>query len=371
MKSTTGRCISWLPLAVRSATFRPSQTISDTAAFSVVMKVIETLTVLTFITWSIGLVDAATAQPLRAGEREARVTAIANVIAADAKWELVWAGFETADGIVGTPDGGLLFAQEQTDTVRKLDAKGREFVYVTDTHGAGALSLDARGRLFAVQRACTDPGKPFAASCRELTAIAILAPERRLLANAFPDGKPLGRLNDVIADGKGGAYFTVGGAYYVNPDGIISTVADQDIRSNGIMLNADGTTLYVTNNTNVLAFDVTADGSTKNRREFGGLAGDSGADGMAIDSAGRLYVTASAGVHVLSPEGKDLGLIPTPRPPITVAFSGADKKTLYVAQLGVVGPDGQPWKTPQGVRNTAMSIYTIRMLAEGFKGRPK
>ena len=335
------------------------------------MRTISTLTVLTVCAWTVGSVHAAHAQQLLAGEREARVTAIPDVIAANAKWELVWAGFDTADGIVGTPDGGLLFAQEQTDTIRKLDVTGREFVYLTDTHGAGAVSLDARGRLFAVQRACTDPGKPFAASCRELTAIAILAPERRLLANSFPDGKPLGRLNDVIADGKGGAYFTVGGAYYVNPDGIISTVADQDIRSNGIMLSADGRTLYVTNNTVVLAFDVAADGSTRNRREFGGLEGDSGADGMAIDSAGRLYVTASAGVHVLSPDGKHLGLIPTPRRPITVAFSGPDKKTLYVAQLGAVGPDGKPWKTPEGVRNTAMSIYTIRMLADGFKGRPK
>ena len=335
------------------------------------MRAISTLTVLTVCAWTVGSVHAAHAQQLLAGEREARVAAIPDVIAANAKWELVWAGFDTADGIVGTPDGGLLFAQEQTDTIRKLDVTGREFVYLTDTHGAGAVSLDARGRLFAVQRACTDPGKPFAASCRELTAIAILAPERRLLANSFPDGKPLGRLNDVIADGKGGAYFTVGGAYYVNPDGIISTVADQDIRSNGIILNRDGTTLYVTNNTVVVAFDVTADGSTRNRREFGGLEGDRGADGMAIDSAGRLYVTASAGVHVLSPDGKHLGLIPTPRSPITVAFSGPDKKTLYVAQLGVVGPDGRPWKTPEGVRNTAMSIYTIRMLAEGFKGRPK
>jgi len=335
------------------------------------LRAISTLTVLTVCTWTAGSVHAAHAQQLLAGEREARMTAIPDVIAANAKWELVWAGFDTADGIVGTPDGGLLFAQEQTDTIRKLDVTGREFVYLTDTHGAGAVSLDARGRLFVVQRACTDPGKPFAASCRELTAIAILAPERRLLANSFPDGKPLGRLNDVIADGKGGAYFTVGGAYYVNPDGIISTVADQDIRSNGIILNRDGTTLYVTNNTVVVAFDVTADGSTRNRREFGGLEGDRGADGMAIDSAGRLYVTASAGVHVLSPDGKHLGLIPTPRSPITVAFSGPDKKTLYVAQLGVVGPDGRPWKTPEGVRNTAMSIYTIRMLAEGFKGRPK
>ena len=44
------------------------------------------------------------------GERAATVTAIPGVIAADAKWELIWADFETADGIVGTPDGGVPMA---------------------------------------------------------------------------------------------------------------------------------------------------------------------------------------------------------------------------------------------------------------------
>jgi gluconolactonase len=39
--------------------------------------------------------------------------------------------------------------------------------------------------------------------------------------------------------------------------------------------------------------------------------------------------------------------------------------------LGAVGPDGKPWTTREGVRNTAMTIYKISMLAEGFKGRPK
>lgn len=311
------------------------------------------------------------AQQLLAGERAAAVTAIPGVISADAKWELIWAGFLTADGIVGTPDGGVLFAQEQSDTIRKIDVNGKEFVYATDTRGAGSVSLDAQGRLFAVQRTCTDSARPFYQSCQELTMVSMLAPERKMLANSFRDGKTLGRLNDLIADGKGGAYFTVGGAYHVSSDGVVSTVADEDIRSNGIMLSRDGRTLYVTNNTNVLAFDVQPDGSTSNRREFGPLDGDNGGDGMAIDSAGRLYVTAAAGIHVLSPEGKHIGLIPTPRRPITLAFSGADKKTLYVPQLGAVGPDGKPWTTPEGVRNTAMTIYKIQMLAEGFKGRPK
>ena len=63
----------------------------------------------------------ASAQQLLPGEREAVVAGIPGVIDAGTKWQLIWADFKTADGIVGTPDGGVIFAQEQTDTIRKLD----------------------------------------------------------------------------------------------------------------------------------------------------------------------------------------------------------------------------------------------------------
>lgn len=313
----------------------------------------------------------AAAPGLLAGERAAAVGGIPGVVAADAKWELVWADFKTADGIVPTPDGGVLFAQEQSDTLRKLDANHRETIFLTDLHGPGAVSIDAKGRLFVVQRTCTDPGKPFFQSCAEHTMVSEVAPERRLLANQFPDGLPLGRLNDLVADGKGGAYFTVDGAYYVNAAGAISVVENKDLQPNGIMLDAAGKVLYVTNVKEVLAFDVQPDGSTKNRRVFGALDGDTGADGMAIDADGRLYVTARAGVHVLGRDGAHLGLIPTPRAPITLTFSGKDKRMLYVGTMGAVGPDGKAWATPQGVRNVAMTIYRIPMLSQGFAGRPK
>ncbi len=318
------------------------------------------------------LLFAAVLVQLLPGEREAGVTAIPGVIDGGTKWQLIWADFKTADGIVGTPDGGVIFAQEQSDTIRKLDVNDKEFVYLTDTHGAGSVSMDPQGRVYAVQRTCTDSARPFYQSCPELPMISVLAPERRMLANSFTDGKPLGRLNDLVADGKGGAYFTVGGVYYVSPSGVVRTVAEADsIRSNGIMLSPDGLTLYVTNNTSVVAFDVRPDGSTTNRHDFAQLNGDNGGDGMAVDSNGRLYVTASKGIHVLASDGKYLGLIPTPRRPITLAFSGPNKKTLYVPMMGAVGPNGKEWATPEGVRNTAMTIYKISMAAEGFKGRPK
>jgi gluconolactonase len=306
------------------------------------------------------------------GEREANITGIPGVVAAGGKWEIVWADFETADGIVGTSDGGVIFAQEQTDTIRKLAADGKEYTVLSQTRGVGSVSLDVQGRLYGVERTCTEPLNTFLPGCNDLTAVAQLLPERKVLAMAFADGTPLGRLNDLIADGNGGAYFTVSGsAFYVSPAGVVSVVANQDIRSNGIILSADRRTLYVTNGTSVLAFDVRADGTTANRRDFGTLDGDDGGDGMAIDSESRVYVTGNKGVHVLSARGEYLGLIPTPRRPITIAFSGPDKSLLYAPSMGAVGPDGKAWATPETIRNTAMTIYRLPMLSQGYKGRPK
>ena len=302
------------------------------------------------------------------GVREVTVTAIPGVVAAGAKWTLVWQGTDNADGIAGTADGGLLFAQEQPNRISKLDRNGKVSVFLEDTHGAGAVAIDSTGRILAAERTCTDPGRKGAA-CTEATAVGALAPQRKILADSF-EGKGLGRLNDLVVDKKGGVYFNGSGTYYVNPAGRVSNVGE-NIRTNGIMLSRDEKTLYVTNGTVIVAFDVQPDGSVKNQREFGKLEAGGAGDGMAIDAAGRLYVTSGPGVQVLSPEGKYLGVIPAPRSVISAAFSGPDKKTLYVVGSGALGADGKEFKTPEGVRNNAKTIYKIDMLAEGFKGRAK
>ena len=92
---------------------------------------------------------------------------------------------------------------------------------------------------------------------------------------------------------------------------------------------------------------------------------------MAIDAEGRLYVTSNPGVQVFGANGMYVGVIPTPRAPISAAFSGPGKKTLYVVGSGAVGADGREIVTPAGVRNNAKTIYRLPMLAAGFPGRPK
>ena len=307
-------------------------------------------------------------QGASAGSRLVSVVEIPGVVAAGATWKVAWQGTDNADGIVGTDDGGVLFAQEQSSRIRKLAADDTVSIYLEDTHGAGAMAIDATGRLLAVQRTCTDPGRQ-PARCTEPTAVGALAPDRKVLADAFGNA-PLGRLNDLVADKQGGVYFTVGGAYHVNAAGVVASLGD-DIRANGIMLSPDERVVYVTNAGVILAFDIHTDGTVTNRREFGQLEAGGTGDGMAVDAAGRLYVTSQPGVQVLASDGTYLGLIPTPRNGISVAFSGPEKRTLYVVGSGALGPDGQEFRTPEGVRNNAKTIYKLPMLVTGFTGRAK
>jgi gluconolactonase len=304
-------------------------------------------------------------QPARA----VTVAAIPGVVASGAAWAIAWQGTDNADGVVGTDDGGVLFAQEQPSRVSKLDRTDHVSVVLTDTHGGGALSIDAAGRVVAVQRTCTDPGRSTATGpCIEPTAIAVLSPQRKTLADNI-GGMPLGRLNDLVAARSGTIYFTSGGVYRLDPAGRVSSLGE-NIRANGIMLSRDERVLYVTNGNTILSFDVGSDGGTSNRRDFATLAAGSAGDGMAIDAEGRVYVTSNPGVQVFTVDGAFLGLIPTPRPAISAAFSGEGKRTLYVVGSGA-SIDGKEFETAAGVRNNAKTIYRLPMLTAGFAGRAK
>jgi gluconolactonase len=317
------------------------------------------------------------AQQQPAGETPAKIVAIPGVIAGGAKWQRIWSAPMNADGFATAADGSLLFAQEQSNSVKKLWPDGKEWVAVPYVHGVGAVAVDGDGRMIAIERSCTDPG--WHADCAVPTAVVQVSPERKVLANKFADGSTLGRLNDVRSDRHGGAYFTEaskGGVDHVSADGTVTNIAvGNGLFTNGLTLSPDGKTLYVTNRQTILAFDVAPDGSVSNRRDFVKLDAEPqnsfGGDGMTVDSAGRLYVTGGAGIYVFAPGGAKLGVIPVPRHPITLAFAGPDRKTLYVGALGGADPDGKEWTTSKDVRNDAMTIYKVATIATGPKDRPK
>ena len=318
---------------------------------------------------------AGTAGQAQAGQRgpaaqpaPRAVTPIPGVVADGAKWTKVWqAGGNSADGVLVDKDGSILVAQEDFDTVLKIDKSDKASVFVSNAKGVGSLSMDRQGRLYGAHRT-ERPGstKPDIASI--VNAITILAPNRKTVADRWADGTTLSvRPNDLAADSQGGAYFTSGCVFYASADGKVTVVAE-NIRTNGIIFSLDDKILYVTNGGAVVAFDVNGTGKLGNRRDFAMLQMGSG-DGLAVDAEGRLYVTAGSGVQVFDKTGKYLGLIPTPRGVISVAFAGSNKKTLYVVGSGAEDSNGQPIR--EGPQQTAATIYKLPMISQGLKNRAK
>ena len=261
---------------------------------------------------------------------------LSNVISADAKVELVQDGFVFTEGPLPTADGGLLFSDLRASRIYRLDLSGTISVFRDKTNETNGLAYTPRGELLAAETG----GR----------RISISGRDEQVRELTRGDGKnPLVAVNDLLADAKGGVYFTDPNVrplvperkvfvYYLPPGERFARVVDDSIvRPNGLALSLDGRTLYVADTVghDVFAFDIRADGRLEAKRVFARLRNlkpgeDSGADGMAIDREGRIFVTSVTGVQMFDRAGEYLGTIPVPRRPTNVAFSGPGKATLYI-----------------------------------------
>jgi gluconolactonase len=179
------------------------------------------------------------------------------------------------------------------------------------------------------------------------------------------NGKPIDGPNDLVMDANGGLYITDPQftpetqksqpgkqVYYVAPDGTAKVVIGpgEYAMPNGVELSPDGKTLYVNNTWSqpgenyVWAYDVAADGSLSNKRQFAKLdltpavlgaekpenRFDSGADGTAVDTDGRYYVATRSGVQIFLRDGTSVGTIFVPQYPVSITFGGANNDVLYM-----------------------------------------
>ncbi len=273
---------------------------------------------------------------------------IPGVIRASAKVELVKDGLKGLEGPVPSGDGGLYFSAIEENRIYKLDRDGRTItVWRENTNGTNGLFLLKDGRLLGAEGG----GK----------RVIAMAPNGMVTPLATASrGMPLRGPNDVIADGKGGVYFTdpaprpapdvapmePGNVNYIRANGEVVFIDGEIRRPNGVTISPDGRTLYVgdTEGEYIYAFDIQPDGSARNKRQFaklieperGSLGLRSRADGMAMDSEGRVYVSTAAGIQVIAPSGNHLGVIRLPAVARNVAFAGPDRKMLYLTALNAL-----------------------------------
>ncbi len=277
----------------------------------------------------------------------ATTPAIADVVAAGTAIESLKDGLEAVEGPTPMADGGVLITNNSTRQILRVAPDGAVSVWMENSGGANGLSKLPNGDVVATQNVDLTIGvvKPGAAA--------------RVLASGF-EGKKFNRPNDLVANKAGDIYFTdsapmgvtdpplPSALYKLSAKGQLTRVTTEIARPNGVALSPDEKTLYVANTQGefIVAFDVDANGDLKNKRDFaklalppaqGGRAATSGADGIAVDEKGRLYVATTAGVQVLSVKGEALGVIVLPKTPQNLAFGGGPKRNvLYVVGRGSV-----------------------------------
>jgi gluconolactonase len=289
---------------------------------------------------------AATAVPAMAQQGTGSTPAIAGVVHAGTPIVMVKDGFEAVEGPVPTSNDELLFTNNRTNQILRVAKDGTVSEWAAGTGGANALTWTPQGEL-----AVTQVGD---------IAVAVVKPGAapRVLAKQF-EGKPLNRPNDLVASKLGNIYFSdtpspgatnapqPPSVYQMTPQGRLTRLVADIARPNGVALSPDERRLYVANTSgeSVIVFDLDVNGTAQGHRNFARLAMPpaqegqppaSGADGLAVDADGRLYVATTVGVQVFSAQAESLGTIVLPRQPQNLAFSGAGRSTLYVVGRGAV-----------------------------------
>lgn len=230
-------------------------------------------------------------------------------------------------------EGDWLFSNIDGNVIYRYVPGGQVTPFLTPSGKSNGLALEANGTILAAEH-----------EGRRISRIT--GTTATPVATLF-EGKQLSSPNDVIVAGDGTIYFTdppyglpggtqpaldFNGVFRVAPGGALTAEyrGAAATRPNGIAISPDGKTVYVafTHNGEVLGFPVMAGGALGTPVRAAMTAG--GADGMAVDAAGNLFVTSTLGIEVFKPDGTKWGAITVPTKPTNCAFGGADGKTLMI-----------------------------------------
>jgi len=261
---------------------------------------------------------------------------IDGVLAPGVAVELVRDGFIFTEGPAPKEQDRLYFSDINASVIYCLHTDGNLETVYKDTHGANGLAFTRDGDLLAAEGF----GKRIARYSGSASSTVV---------SGDPNHNPLLAPNDLIIDKRGGFYFTDPGprpvvsgrkafVHYVRFGSHTPVlVSDEIARPNGLTLTLDGKNLIVDDTLGdaVYAFSLRPDGTASGKRVFSHLNGippntESGADGMAVDSEGRIYIATVTGIQVFDRAGKYLGTIRVPRQPTNLAFGGQRKSVLYI-----------------------------------------
>jgi gluconolactonase len=273
---------------------------------------------------------------------EIRDSRFREVVGPGVTFEKLATGFLFTEGpLWHTRDQYLLFSDMPGDHLRRWSARDGVSTFRKPSNQSNGLAWDRQERLLACEHATS--------------RLTRTEPDGRItIVASHYQGKELNSPNDVAVRSDGSIYFTdptygraeyygrprecelsFRGVYRVQPDtGALALLADDFDQPNGLCFSADEKQLFVndTDKQHIRVFDVKADGTLANGREWARTTGegDGGPDGMKLDSQSNLYSCGPGGIHVFDPAGTCLGVIRVPEYTANFAWGDADRCSLYI-----------------------------------------
>jgi sugar lactone lactonase YvrE len=238
-------------------------------------------------------------------------------------WLVISQGHRFTEGPAVNRAGEVFFTDIPSNRIHKIDAAGVVSVFAEETGGANGLMFGPDDLLYA----CANRN-------RQIVAYNSVG-EGLVVAEDVPS-------NDLAITHGGDIYFTDPSNKQVwhLPKGGKARVADTGIgRPNGILLTPDQSLLLVADTAGqfVYSFQIQPDGSLAHKQRFFWLhladgSTQSGADGMTVDTEGRLYVTTELGLQVCDQAGRVQAILAKPQPAwlANAVFGGANMDELYV-----------------------------------------
>jgi gluconolactonase len=233
-------------------------------------------------------------------------------------------GIEFLEGPVWLQERGVLLLSEWNDGHRILQLTPPQAVEVflpTSRSNGLIVTPDAQSLLMVRE-------EPDSSLSRVSLANKAIEP----LVEDY-EGTSFVQPNDLATRADGTLFFTdyqAGRLYRRAIDGSVSLVASHP-HANGVAISPDETALYLNSDALTIAFPLSAQSDLG---ESSNLAtGLSGADGLAIDCAGNVYIAQNQGgaLVVVSAAGDALGEIgDLPQTVTNAAFGGPERKTLYI-----------------------------------------
>lgn len=249
---------------------------------------------------------------------------LSQVLMEDEPWKLVAEGFRSLDGAAVDQQGNLFFTDAPANRVYKLGTDGRMSIFLEQSGGMKGVAFGPDGLLYGCRE-----------SKRQVVSLDPQTGKASVVANGFHS-------EDLIVTSRGGIYFTDPihkKIWYVSKGGDPRVVDQGMDRPAGITLTTDRKSLVVADGAGerLWSFSIQSDGSLSYKQPYYDVrtpwnAEASGAEGMTVDEAGRLYVMTTEGLQMFDPTGRLGGVILIPEKGVgsDVVFGGPDRRTLYI-----------------------------------------